>query len=38
MTASDLATMGATLAAGGVNPRTGERVVDARELPLPRSP
>lgn len=29
MTASDLATMGATLADGGVNPVTGERVVSA---------
>ena len=28
MTAEDLAVMGATLADGGVNPRTGERVVD----------
>ncbi len=29
VTAEDLATMGATLADGGVNPRTGERVVSA---------
>jgi glutaminase len=29
VTARDLATMGATLANGGVNPRTGERVIDA---------
>jgi glutaminase len=29
VSAEDLATMGATLADGGVNPRTGERVVDA---------
>ncbi|GAU86979.1 glutaminase A [Bosea sp. BIWAKO-01] len=29
VTARDLATMGATLAAGGVNPATGERVVSA---------
>lgn len=29
VTASDLATMGATLASGGVNPVTGERVVSA---------
>jgi glutaminase len=29
VTARDLATMGATLADGGVNPLTGERVVDA---------
>ena len=29
MTATDLAVMGATLANGGVNPRTKERVVDA---------
>ena len=29
VTAADLAVMGATLAAGGVNPVTGERVVDA---------
>ncbi len=28
VTATDLATMGATLASGGVNPRTGERVVE----------
>ncbi len=30
VTAEDLAVMGATLADGGVNPRTGERVVDLR--------
>jgi glutaminase len=29
VTAGDIATMGATLANGGVNPRTGERVVSA---------
>jgi glutaminase len=29
VTARDLAVMGATLAAGGVNPLTGERVIDA---------
>ena len=29
VTAADLAAMGATLASGGINPRTGERVVDA---------
>ena len=29
VTAADLALMGATLASGGVNPRTGQRVVDA---------
>jgi len=29
VSAADLAVMGATLAAGGVNPRTGEQVVDA---------
>ena len=30
VTATDLAVMGATLADGGVNPLTGERVIDAR--------
>ena len=30
--------MGATLADGGVNPLTGERVVDADDLPATRSP
>jgi glutaminase len=30
VTAEDLAVMGATLADGGVNPRTGERVISAR--------
>ena len=30
VTAADLATMGATLAVGGVNPVTGQRVIDAR--------
>jgi glutaminase len=30
VSAHDLAVMGATLAGGGVNPRTGERVIDAR--------
>lgn len=30
VSAEDLAVMGATLADGGVNPRTGERVIDAR--------
>lgn len=33
VSALDLATMGATLAAGGVNPRTGERVIDADLVP-----
>ncbi|MDT7858339.1 glutaminase A [Rubrivirga sp. S365] len=33
VTAVDLATMGATLAAGGVNPTTGERVVSAEVVP-----
>ena len=30
VSAQDLAVMGATIADGGVNPRTGERVIDAR--------
>ena len=34
VTARDLAVMGATLADGGVNPLTRERVVDAGRLPL----
>ena len=33
ISAVDLATMGATLANGGVNPRTGERVVRAENVP-----
>jgi glutaminase len=33
VTARDLAVMGATLAAGGVNPITGRRVVDSRHVP-----
>jgi glutaminase len=33
VTVEDLAVMGATLADGGVNPRTGERVVDAAVCP-----
>jgi glutaminase len=33
ITCTDLATMGATLAAGGVNPRTGERVLTATNVP-----
>ena len=33
ITATDLATMGATLAAGGVNPRTGQRIVAPNNVP-----
>ncbi|MFT3853764.1 MAG: glutaminase A [Ilumatobacteraceae bacterium] len=33
VTAEDLAVMGATLADGGVNPRTGERVIDDEHCP-----
>jgi glutaminase len=33
LTTIDLATMGATLAAGGVNPRTGTRVISAANVP-----
>ena len=33
VTATDLAVMGATLANGGVNPLTGERVIGGRQLP-----
>jgi len=33
ITAEDLATMGATLAAGGVNPTTGQRVVASANVP-----
>jgi glutaminase len=33
ITCTDLATMGATLAAGGTNPLTGERVIDAANVP-----
>lgn len=33
ITAADLATMGATLANGGTNPRTGSRVVQAANVP-----
>lgn len=33
ITCVDLATMGATLAAGGANPVTGKRVLDARNVP-----
>ena len=36
VSAKDLAVMGATLADGGVNPLTKERVVDARQLPATR--
>ena len=38
VTAHDLAAMGATLADGGVNPLTGERVVDAETAAATRSP
>jgi glutaminase len=31
--ARDLATMAATLANGGVNPRTGQKVIDSRHVP-----
>jgi glutaminase len=34
ITAADLAVMGATLAAGGVNPLTGERVISAANVPF----
>jgi len=33
LTTADLATMGATLASGGVNPRTGERVIADSNVP-----